>query len=293
MLFHQKLILATITYFLSLLFFHLYIENNRAQIAFITAIYGTYEKTLKQPVNQTILCDFIAFTDRYDLIASNKGWKVVTDPYHRTIKIFQNTGYNSVENNSHPFNIAKFYKMQFHRIPLLANYKVIVWLDGTISIKNTTTAASILNLAQSGSNFLIFEHWRNGLLSAEVAASDNGRYYVLSWAGHGQPYQNVSFQYDTYVQKGYKDHWWPTNPVRSTQFGVWVTCFVGFDMRQSITRKFLDVWWSQNLHFTTQDQVSFPYVLWKLKIMPYSLPNQLVLGNSHVNSWFKKLDHGL
>lgn len=41
---------------------------------------------------------------------------------------------NSINNNKHTFNIAKYHKQSFRLIPVLKNYDVIVWLDGTIEI---------------------------------------------------------------------------------------------------------------------------------------------------------------
>ena len=58
------------------------------------------------------------------------------------------------------------------------------------------------------------------------------------------------------------------------------------------TFKFLDEWWLQNLIFTTQDQLSFPYSLWKHRILPYTLPSKNITGNAIKNNLFHQLPHG-
>ena len=105
-----------------------------ANICFITAIYGGYEKSCKKFVNQTIDTDFICFTDDPNII--NNGWFIDTTPYHLMYKSnMDNDSFrNSLSNNTHTFNIAKYYKQAFTNIPILQKYDVIVWLDGTIEI---------------------------------------------------------------------------------------------------------------------------------------------------------------
>ena len=59
------------------------------------------------------------------------------------------------------------------------------------------------------------------------------------------------------------------------------------------THSFLDQWHSQIRKFTTQDQVSFPFVIQQSGIHPYSLPQGDIHGNYDMDSFFVKLNHGL
>lgn len=96
-------------------------------------------------VKQTIDTDFICFTDNNNII--NNGWIIDTTPYHliNKSKIDNDTFTNSMCNNKHTFNIAKYYKQAFSNIPILQKYDVIVWLDGTIEIIYDKTSEYILN----------------------------------------------------------------------------------------------------------------------------------------------------
>ena len=58
-------------------------DSPPAKIAFITAIYGGYEKSVKQFVRQSVPADFICFTD--DPSIRPNGWKIDSTPYHDQI----------------------------------------------------------------------------------------------------------------------------------------------------------------------------------------------------------------
>ena len=105
-----------------------------AKICFITAIYGNYEASCKKFVKQTVDTDFICFTNNPSIIAN--GWIIDTTPYHiqNKSKIDNGRFKNSISKNKHTFNIAKYYKQAFQNIPILQQYDVVVWLDGTIEI---------------------------------------------------------------------------------------------------------------------------------------------------------------
>ena len=116
-----------------------------SKICFITAIYGDYEISCKKYVQQTIDTDFICFTDNQDIISN--GWIIDTTQYHSINKspLDDDNFNNSFTNNTHTFNIAKYYKQAFQNISILKKYDVIVWVDDTIEIINDRTSEYILN----------------------------------------------------------------------------------------------------------------------------------------------------
>lgn len=161
---------------------------NNEKIAFITAIYGPYEATCKMPVKQNIDADFICFTNVANIIAN--GWIIDNTPYHIQNKstLDNDTYVNSISNNKHTFNIAKYYKQQFYHIPRLSEYDVIVWLDGTIEITNPNTASWILNKIKKNDIITVEHEWRYGKLKSEVNGSDFYRYTSRFWFNQEQPY---------------------------------------------------------------------------------------------------------
>lgn len=264
------------------------------KICFITAIYGSYEKSCKKFVQQTIETDFICFTDNKNIISN--GWTINTTPYHllNKSKLDNDTYINSLCNNKHTFNIAKYYKTAFSNIPILQNYDVIVWLDGTIEIVYDKTSEYILNHIYDEKIIGWHHEQRYGILSGEVKASHFNRYTSTHWNNQSQPYQDVDNQYKCYLNEGYTDSYFKDLKSHTPHMGVWITCFTAFLQKDKDVNKLLDLWYLQILKHTTQDQISFPYVCQKTSIVPFTLPNQEIHGDRpHVSTMlYIKHTHG-
>ena len=245
-------------------------------IAFISAILGSYEKTSKNIVEQTIPFKKFLFSDNISLVNSGN-WDIIDISLINTSSSIDNGNYiNSPCNNNHTFNKAKFFKEQFHRIQFLQNFDIIIWLDGTIEIINQNTLELMIDLFKIHPNLMcttILHKEREGKLENEVLASNFFRYTSTFWNGQRQPYQNVSAQYKEYINQGFKD------------VGVWVTCFIAWNMHHPKTLQFLDKWYLQNLKYTTQDQVSFPFVIWDMNLSNYiytiTKPSNLFIKREH------------
>jgi hypothetical protein len=264
-------------------------------ICFITAIYGKYELTCKKFIKQTIDTDFICFTDNNDII--NNGWIIDTTPYHliNKSKIDNDTFINSLCNNKHTFNIAKYYKQSFLNIPILQKYDVIVWIDGTIEIIYNKTSEYILNNIYKEKIIGWNHEYRNGLLSEEVNASRDIRYTSTMWHNQSQPYQDIGKQYKNYLEDGYNDLFFKNINSHTPHMGVWITCFISFLYKDKDVKNFLDLWYLQTLKYTTQDQIGFSYVCQKTNMIPFTLPNNLIYGDyPHSNTMFYiRKNHGL
>jgi hypothetical protein len=265
------------------------------KICFITAIYGNYESSCKAYTPQSVETDFICFTDNKDIVAN--GWEIDTTPYHLTHKsdLDDDTYANSFYNNKHTFNIAKYYKQSFTRIPVLEKYDVIVWLDGTIQVTYPQTSEYILKEIYKNKIIGWHHEHRYGILKAEADASNFERYTSTHWNNQNQPYQDVNKQYAEYLEDGYDESYFKTIGHHSQHFGVWITCFVAFLQKDEVINRFLDLWYLQTLKYTTQDQISFPYVCQKTKILPLTLPDESIgiFGYPHnCTSFYIKHNHG-
>ena len=261
-----------------------------SKICFITAIYGAYEQTCKKFVKQSIDTDFICFTDNSNIISN--GWIIDTTPYHliNKSKMDNGTYTNSLCNNKHTFNIAKYYKQSFLDIPILDKYDVIVWLDGTIEIIYDKTSEYILNNIYKEKIIGWASEYRHGKLADEVKASvgeSQNRYTSTEWNGQKQPYQDINKQYDFYLKDGYSEDFFKNLNSHTPHMGVWVTCFVAFLQKDKDVKNFLEMWYLQTLKHTTQDQVGFPYVCQKTNMIPFTLPNNEIHGDRpHFNTKF-------
>jgi len=265
-----------------------------SKICFITAIYGNYEASCKKFAKQTVATDFICFTDNPNIIQN--GWTIDTTAYHITNPNPQDNGtyVNSLANNKHTFNVAKYYKQSFQLIPRLREYKCVVWLDGTIEIIHTHTAEYLLNRIDITPIVGWAHSVSNGILLNEAKASLFPRYTSTFWNGQHQPVQDVVAQYNAYIADGYDNLYWRFKNRFSNDFGVWITCFVAFNNKNPEVTAFLDMWYLQTLKYTTQDQISFPYVCWKTQIIPYTLPDPEIgaIDTHQRTAMYVKHNHG-
>jgi hypothetical protein len=220
-------------------------------------------------------------------------WTIDRTPYHITHPSSLDNGRftNSFSRNRHTFNIAKYYKEQFHLIPRLAQYDIIIWLDGTRAPASSSFTEHCLKMMRSSRIPIItLDHVvRKGILRNEVKASHFNRYTSTFWNNQQQPYQDVDAQYRHYREQGFIEQWLAniTVPYRTkpTTLGVWITAIVAFNMTDPVIRPFLNEWFAHNLNFTTQDQVSFPYVCWKFNIVPCTLPDNEVPVSKLLRCW--------
>jgi hypothetical protein len=177
----------------------------------------------------------------------------------------------------------------------MKDYDIVVWLDGTVEITNPKTAEWIVEKMKDHP-IISWEHeYCKGSLFDEVSTSSKcERYTSFYWFGQFQPFQDVLKQYKEYVKNGYDDkQYWRSMDRKRKNFGVWVTCFVAFDNRSPEVVQFLNMWYKQTLQYTTQDQVGFPYVAQKLKMTPYTLPDQQIKGRGHTaTDFYVKHNHG-
>ncbi len=268
-------------------------EQQSPKICFITAIYGNYELTCKRFVTQTVDTDFICFTDNVDILKN--GWTIDTTPYHLINRspLDKDEYINSISNNKHTFNIAKYYKQSFNCIPILNKYEVIVWLDGTIEITFDRTSEYILEHIYKEKIIGWHHEFQYGILESEVKASIiSKRYTTTILNGQSQPYQDVEKQYAAYLEEGYNDEYFKNLNSHTKHMGVWITCFIAFLKNDDKVKEFLDLWYLQTLKYTTQDQVGFPYVCQKTHLVPFTLPNNEIFGDRPHEGTMFYIKHG-
>jgi hypothetical protein len=270
------------------------------QICVFTCIYGTYEKTCKQYVPQTIPCDFICFTD--NPVIDHNNWIIDTTPYHivNPSPLDSGDGYcqiNSFANNHHPSLIPKYYKQAFKNIPRMKKYDMVIWMDGTLEIISDKMVEWIFNKMNTIENKIIL--WENvlrdGILKEEVDSSNFAPYTSTFWNGHEQPYQDIYQQYDVYLKNGYTDEYFKKRPEnKSRHFGLWSTGFMAIDNRDDKVSRFLDDWHMETLCHTTQCQMGFSYICFKHEFIPYTLPDEDFEEGSMVykNKFFIFHSHG-
>jgi hypothetical protein len=273
-------------FFLLLFFIPTLFAKENAKVAFVTIQIGNYDSHPCRSIpKQTIPVDYICFSNRK--IENSNQWDVDTTPYHLLYPCKHDIGSykNSLSNNKSDRNLYKFYKMNLLHFPRMQKYDVIIWIDGTISVKRKNMAKWFFNkIIKEKQSLVLWEHhFRGGkLLYEAMEASKLGR-YIENFGGQKQPKQDILAQYDEYITNGYNDttFWRSINPQRPN-LGVWVTSCIGFDNQSKDVKQLFESWYLEVLRHTTHDQVSFPYVIQQSRnkrLIPYTLPDDNIQGN--------------
>lgn len=249
-------------------------------IAVITAIFGTFERTLKSVREQSVPCEFICFTDQE--LQPRKPWQVDSRPYHLEPELRagfdQGQWVNSFENDRHPHNLAKFYKQQFFRIPRMKSFSTVIWLDSSFEVNSTNFVWNLLgHLRSCGGVVALYEHpWNWDYVQEAYWSMLQPRWSGTMLRGIKQPFQNLTRQVLHYKHLGFSRYFFrPFEQRGYGHYGLW-TCGISiWNMLHPTTRAFLDTWYLQNLNFTTQDQVSFPFTAWSHSVFPCSMPKDV------------------
>ena len=139
---------------------------------------------------------------------------------------------------------AKYYKCFWHQIPLLDEYDIVIWMDGTIEIKSLP-----LNELKDH-DLVVYEHGIRFSTHEEIDASGGPRY--------------EDYQQGLKEQKQLKNIDW-----------LAITCFVVNKRCESVI-KMNNKWFSDIILYSPQDQVSFPtaceYANVNVKLYKFSKP---------------------
>ena len=190
--------------------------------------------------------DYVCFTDAHDLVA-HPNWRVEPRP----------------PRYRDPRLSAKWFKMRPDKE--LRPYRYTVWIDGCLRITTDSFAERVM-AALNASGIALFRHPDRDNIVDEVAASMPMPQY------DGLP---LAEQVQHYRHQGYPlDH------------GLYAAGVLVRDNAARRIRRLNRRWMRENLRWTYQDQLSLPYLLWKLRIEPGIIPYNL-----WDNPLFERLPH--
>jgi hypothetical protein len=140
-------------------------------------------------------------------------------------------------------------KLNPHSIPELNQYKYMIWIDGDMGIVNENFVVEIMSYMQNG--FVASPHF-------------DGRHCAYGEATIRPPkYANepLDEQVAFYISEGFP-----------TEYGLYECGVSARDLTNPKVKELGELWHRQNLTWSYQDQVSFPYCLWKVGLEPDVLP---------------------
>jgi hypothetical protein len=162
--------------------------------------------------------------------------------------------------------LAKYYKINHHIIPELKNYNYTIWIDGRTTIHNIILLKFKiydLFLRDKDLNIAIHRHkrWSSMYEDAEYCKNFNNDYTYLY---NRYDSENLIGQYLKYYDNGF---------VCNKEYQE-----CGFLIRNNYnikSKEFFDEWWKENIDCTYQDQLSFNYLVQKLKINLHYIGNDV------------------
>ncbi len=242
-------------------------ETNNPKIAIITSIYGNYDNLKENHINDENDVNWYCFTDNKNL-KSDK-WKIINEPYHLKdkdnykYKEYYNYYDNIKDDKIYNMMCAKYYKIKTHNIDILKNYDYYIWVDGSITLRPDFIKNIKKILMNNDIKIINFKHSARDNIKDELNVSLPMNKYKS---------QKIKEQYDYYISNGFKD-----------DYGLYEnTSFVKKNDEQ--TNKIFDDWWIENLKWSYQDQISYPFVLYKSNKKPDYIINENVFSTEDYTS---------
>ena len=239
-------------------------HQKKIKVAVISSIFGNYDKFRDYKIKNMNEFDWYLFTDDYRItlksILRMSIRRVINAKYHlenrKEYSKYKNYFLNIKDENVRNMMAAKYYKVQSHRIGFLKKYDYFIWLDGSIRLKENFVS-NVLELINNNYELINFKH------SARANVKDELEFSIFF-----QKYknQNLTHQYESYKL-------FPDN------MGLYEN---GLFIRKNTNKinKLFNDWWVEILKFSYQDQISYPFVLWKNNITPDYIINDNVFNNS-------------
>lgn len=229
------------------------------KIACITSIYGNYDNLKTPNIKNMDYIDWYCFTDNEKL--TSNVWKIITKKYHMInnnilYKDYKNNYNNITDSKVYNMMCAKYYKIKTHEIDILQKYDYYIWIDGSIILQDDFIN-NIMKLLDQETNLINFKHSCRNNIRDEV---------ILSLQMKKYDNQNLENQYNVYIDSGFTDN-----------IGLYENTVIIKKNNPDINNLFNN-WWIHNIKYSYQDQISYPFVLWKAGIIP-TIINQNVFNN--------------
>ena len=187
--------------------------NYNAKTCVITVVSGNYKAHIRS-IDHLNIDGFIFTNSVSNIKIDGSSWNIVNTNYYT---------------HSDPYMIPKYYKTQWHKIPELKKYDVIVWMDSTIEIKT---------LPPIHYNYDIIIH--------------------KALSGRTMPIQAIKAGYNDIRWKNYKNGLEKQMKLYSNTKWYANTAFF-IAKRNKAVIKMNDLWFSHNLKYSPYCQLSFPW----------------------------------
>lgn len=220
------------------------------RIAIYTAVFGRYD-TVKEPIWKPNNCDYYIVTDQ-DVPSDSEWKKVGVDWKYLDIKdnILQN----------------RYCKMFPHKLPTIGEYKYSIYIDG--NIQPITDFTEFVNEMGKLGIALHLHSSRDCVYQEAEACIMSGK----------ETKNNIKKHIDFLKSEGFPEH-----------YGMLECNLIVRDHNSQLMKSIMELWWREFCERAKRDQLSLPYVLFKLGIKVEEIGR---LGNNiFMNDALRVLKH--
>lgn len=241
----------------------------KLKVAVICANFGDYDYIYS---NSNLIdknkFDWYLFTDNKS--EKSTFWNIIHQEFHLQNKTEGKNNFLNIDISSKVKNmmIAKYYKLQTHNINFIKdnNYSHIVWIDSSISILNNHFVNDLLDIISKDEvNIVNFIHTERNNIYDEANLSIKMDKYEC---------QDIESQVKKYKEDGFNEN------------NLFCCGFFCRRINEQMNKIF-DDWWVENVKNSFQDQISFPYVLWKNN----KYPEHIIQQNMYNNQFLGKVNY--
>ena len=228
------------------------------EIAIITANIGGYDQKIMD-ISQMINKDFFDWYYFTDSFITSTDWNIIDD---KTI----NKNIKNMFGNKNMMT-AKYYKVQPYDIEILQKYKYIIWIDGSIELRNHHFVQDIIQKIESSylqKNIYLFEHYIRENIWDE---------YILSCSIPKYSDCDMLNQVEKYMSD-------MSNINDKNKYPKLYECGIIIYRACPSIYNLCHDWWEEINKYGFQDQLSFPYVLYKNNIIPELLNEENFIKGS-------------
>lgn len=165
----------------------------------------------------------------------------------------------------HPRMSSKWYKVFPHKC--LPDYRYTIFIDGSLQITNPDFAREAIQYIGPDGIGIWPHPDRDDILDESRASKPMAKYENTSVIEQGE-------EYSKHV---------PRNA------GLWCTGTIVRDNHNPRMQEAMTLWMEEIEKWTYQDQISFPYIVWKLNLQIATFPSSV--GNFDKNNWFYRIPH--
>ncbi|MBV8720623.1 MAG: DUF616 domain-containing protein [Candidatus Eremiobacteraeota bacterium] len=160
-------------------------------------------------------------------------------------------------------------RLQAKRVKLfppdtLPKHDVSIWIDASIRVTDTQKLVDACLAALGDNDIAVFKHpERNDVLEEAKASSKMKKYDGFDLCKQAEHYHSVGLPTPSGLYAG------------------------GVIARRSTprVRKLMEHWWGENVAWSPQDQISFPFALWKLDMKTGLIAGNVYGSEFHTHEW--------